>query len=158
MALARPSSAIWATLVAWAFVNVALVATTAIVVFCSSGVFGITSAAGEGAAPSNSFPSSRNPAYKWPVVSNVRPLEFTATIAPTMMPLAAPLVKTVLAVPSPPLTPPDIAPAPAPTFPCWTGPACAAWHAFDPNDASGRNEKGAHRPGSNRMADGTIGT
>ena len=38
------------------------------------------------------------------------------------------------------------------------GAEMAAWQAAIPNDASGRREKGAHRPGSNRIAEGTIGT
>src|SRR5262249_26465094 len=62
-----------------------------------------------------------------------------------------------LAVPRPPFTPPDRAPAPAPTLPICTGPLLAARQAFMPNDASGRKLKGAQRPGSNRIADVTMG-
>jgi hypothetical protein len=71
-----------------------------------------------------------------------------------MMPLAS----TVLAVPSPPLLPPERAPAPAPTLPCATGPLLAARHAASPNEASGRKVNAAQRPGSKRIAAGTIGT
>ena len=58
----------------------------------------------------------------------------------------------------PPFTPPERAPAPAPTLPICTGPLFAAMQAFVPNEASGRKLKSAQRPGSNRIAEGTIGT
>src|SRR5258705_7373486 len=103
----------------------------------------------------NSPASSSGAAYRLPLASNVEPTEFTATIAPTTTPLS----RTTLAVPSPPFTPPETAPAPAPTLPSWTGPDRAALHAARPKEASGREVNGApHRPGSKRIALGTIGT
>src|SRR6185369_3171546 len=76
------------------------------------------------------------------------------TIAPTTTPFGS----SALAVPSPPFTPPERAPAPAPTLPIFTGPLFAAWHAAVPNEASGQKLQGAQRPGSNRTAEATIGT
>src|SRR4051812_46254607 len=76
----------------------------------------------------------------------------------TMAPTTTPFGSIALAVPRPPFTPPDRAPAPAPTLPIFPGPLFAAWHALMPNDASGRKLKGAQRPGSNRIADATTGT
>ena len=75
-----------------------------------------------------------------------------------MAPTTTPFGSTALAVPMPPLTPPERAPAPAPTLPICTGPLFAARQAFVPNEASGRKLNGAQRPGSKRIADGTIGT
>ena len=75
-----------------------------------------------------------------------------------MAPTTTPFGSTALAVPMPPLVPPERAPAPAPTLPICTGPLFAAWQALVPNEASGRKLNGAQRPGSKRIADGTIGT
>jgi hypothetical protein len=57
---------------------------------------------------------------------NVLPLELTATMAPTTTPFGS----SALAVPMPPFTPPERAPAPAPTLPIATGPVFAAMQAL----------------------------
>ena len=83
------------------------------------------------------------------------PSEFTDTIAPTMMPFGS----TTLAVPMPPLTPPETAPVPAPTLPSATGPLFAATHACTPDVKSGREAGGALQVArSNEVAVGAIGT
>src|SRR5262249_23034152 len=151
-----------AIFVAMLFVSCTLVATTAIVVFLRRLTFTAAGADALGPGPPftgrrllNSLLSSSDAAYRSPLSSNVEPTEFTATMAPTMMPLSW----TTLAVPSPPFTLPDTAPVPAPILPCATGPVVAALHAWRPKEKLGRRENGApHRPGSKRMADGTIGT
>src|SRR5467141_5047467 len=146
IARASPSSAIWAIFVAWVFVSSTFVATTAIVVFLSrppGTAAGLDILGGGprwiGMRLPNSSASSSGAAYRLPLASNVEPTEFTATIAPTMTPLS----RTTLAVPSPPFTPPETAPAPAPTLPSGTGPDRATLHALRPKEKFGRELNGA---------------
>ena len=114
IARARPSSAICAILLACALVRRALVATTAMVVARSSSsrqrVGRRLRGAHRGVRAATAC-SRRRSRRSWR--RTTRPAELTATMAPTTTPFG----NTALAVPMPPLVPPERAPAPAPTLP-----------------------------------------
>src|SRR5947208_2252393 len=123
------------------FIGSTFVATTAVVVFLRRPPGTAAGLDMPGVGPlwigmrlPNSPASSSAAAYRLPLASKVEPTEFTATMAPTMTPLS----RTTLAVPSPPFTPPETAPAPAPTLPSCTGPDRAALHAERPKEKFGR--------------------
>jgi hypothetical protein len=138
---ASASCAIWATLVAWALSNLALVATTAMTVLPPAASLKIVrpvrvcitlSVSAKGLVPpSLTGPRlvGRAPAMICPVPgSSTSPNALTATMAPTRTP--PPISR--LAVPRPdfiaPAIPnifPIVAPVPAPTLPSATGPPWA---------------------------------
>ena len=173
MLRAMPSCAICATLVACAFVNFALVATTPITVLPRlakprtprpMGVFIIASvSANESFLPICSGPifPERRPAMISPDFGSITsPNALTATMAPTITP--PPM--SMLAVPSPdfmasvmPNILPTDAPVPAPTFPSAGGSDTAEAAARDPIAASGRISA-RPRLRSYKIAEGTIGT
>ena len=87
------------------------------------------------------------------------PAEFTTARAATTMPSTHVSCATILlAEPTPPCRPRDLAPEPAPTAPLGEGRSRAAVAARRPKLSSGRLSKRPPRPRSKITAAGTIGT
>ena len=162
MVSARPSCADDATKFACALSSPASVATTPMVVLVIVTSFGRYSPlrmipTGSAIVPSSRRGPAIRPPSRW---SWMPPQAFTATAAPTDMPLG----NVQYADPIPPFTTPagpnplaTVAPVPAPTEPDASGASLAASAAAYPAVASGRTSA-RPTPRSYRIAAGTMGT